>query len=93
MVLTAYRKILPIVLFYVNIILPDYNFILHEELFAKVQQSLETCSLVNNNLCGKLFSSLESPTANDKSFKTTSAPFFIPDFDLLSRKLDNFTYR
>ena len=38
------------------------NFILAEELFAKALRSFETCVLVNNNLCGKLFSSLESPT-------------------------------
>ena len=40
-----------------------YNFILAEESFAKALRDFETCVLVNNNLCGKLFSSLESPTA------------------------------
>ena len=49
--------------------------------------------LVNNDLCGKLFSSLESPTAFDKSFKVTSVPFFIPDFNLLSCELDNLTFK
>ena len=44
-----------------------------------------------NNLCGKLFSSLESPTTFDEIFKVTSVPFFIPDFNLLSCELDNFT--
>ena len=39
------------------------NFILAEELFAK---ALQTCVLVNNNLCAKLFSSLESPTIFDE---------------------------
>ena len=32
------------------------NFILAEELLAKALKSLETCVLVNNKLCGKLFS-------------------------------------
>ena len=32
---------------------------------------LETCVLVNNNLCEKLFSSLESLTAFDEIFKVT----------------------
>ena len=44
------------------------KFNLAEELFAKALQSFETCVLVNNNLCGKLFSSLESPTTLDKDF-------------------------
>ena len=60
------------------------NFILAEEPFAKVLRSFEICLLVNNNLCGKLFSSLELPTMFDGSFKVTSIPFFIPDFNLLS---------
>ena len=38
------------------------NFILAQELLAKDLRSFETCVLVNNNLCGKLFSSSESPT-------------------------------
>ena len=41
------------------------NFILAEELFAKALRSFETCVLINNNLCGKVFSSLESPTIFD----------------------------
>ena len=53
------------------------NFILAEELFAKVLQSLETCALVNNNLCRKIFSLLETPTTFDESFKVTVVPFFI----------------
>ena len=35
-----------------------YYFILADESFAKALQSFEHCALVNNNLCGKLFSSL-----------------------------------
>ena len=36
------------------------NFILAEELLAKALRSFETCVLINNNLCVKSFSSLES---------------------------------
>ena len=50
-------------------------------------------ALVNNNLCGKLFSSLEPPTTFEKNFKVTSFLFFIPDFNLLSCELDNFTFK
>ena len=47
------------------------NFISAEELFAKVLRSFENCVLVNNNLCGKLFPLLESPTTFDEIFKVT----------------------
>ena len=56
----------------------------------KALRSFETCVLVNNNLCVKLFSSLESPTTHEEIFRITSVPFFIPDFNLLSCELDNF---
>ena len=69
------------------------NFILAEELFAKVLQSLETCVLVNSNLCRKLFLSLESPTTSDESFKVISVPFFIPYLNLLTCELENFTFK
>ena len=46
-------------------------------------QSLETCVLVNNNLSGKLASSLELTIIFDKRFSVTSETFFIPDFDLV----------
>ena len=62
---------------------------LAEQLFAKALQSFETCLLVNNNLCGKLFSSLESLTIFDERFKATLV--FIADFNLLRCELDNFT--
>ena len=68
------------------------NFILAEKPFEKVLKSLKTCLLVNNNLYEKLFSLLESPTTCDESFKVTSVPFFILDFNLLSCKLDNVTF-
>ena len=47
---------------------------------------MNTCILVNKNLCGELFSSLESPITFDQSFKVTSVLYFVPDFDLLSCK-------
>ena len=65
---------------------------LADELFAKALGSLATYVLVNNKLCGKLVSSLESPIAFDERFKVTSVPFFIPDFNLLSCELDYFTF-
>ena len=70
-----------------------YNYILTEELFAKALQSFETCVLLNRNLCGKLFLSLESQTKVDEISKVTSVPFFIPDFNLISCELDNFTFK
>ena len=38
------------------------NFMFAYKPFAKALRSFEICVLVNNSLCGKLFSSLESPT-------------------------------
>ena len=69
------------------------NFILAKELFAKALRSLETCVLVNNNLCGKLFSLSESLTTFDERFKVTLVLFFIGDFNLLSCELDNFAFK
>ena len=70
----------------------DY-FILAEELFAKALRNLEIYVLVINNLSGKLFSLLESPTTFDESFKVTSEPFLIPDFNLLSCELWSLTFK
>ena len=58
------------------------KFILADQPFSKALQSLETCVLVNNNLSGKLFSSLEAQATIDESFKVTSERFFIPNFNL-----------
>ena len=66
------------------------NFILAKELLGKALRSFETCVLVNN-LCGKLFSLLESPTTFDDWFEVTLVSFFTADLNLLSYKLDNFT--
>ena len=66
------------------------NIILDEGLF---ERSFETSISVNNNLCGKLFPLLESPQIFDGIFKVTSLLLFIPDFNLLSCKLENFTFK
>ena len=50
------------------------------------------CVSVNKSLCGKLVSSLESLKIFDEGFKVTAVPFSIPDFNLLSYKLDNFIF-
>ena len=52
-----------------------YNFILSEEILAKVLLSFQTCILVNNNLCRKLFSSLESSTTLEEIFKLLQYQF------------------
>ena len=44
-------------------------------------------------MSGKLFSSVESPTAFDERFKVALVPFFIEDFKLLSCELDKFTFK
>ena len=69
------------------------NVILSDASFAKPLPSLETCVSVNNSLCGKLVSLLESPITFDKRFKVTLVPFFIRDFNLVICKLDNFTLK
>ena len=69
------------------------NFILADELFRNVLQSLQTWVLVNNNLRGNLCSSLVLPIAFDERFKVTSVPCFIPDFNLSSFELDNFAFK
>ena len=65
----------------------DY-FILADEPFAKALRNLETCVLVNNSLCEKLFSSLELPITFHERFKVTSVPFFIANFNLLRCELE-----
>ena len=69
------------------------NFILADELSSKASWIVETCVLVDNNLCGKLFSLFESPTTFYESFKVTAIPFIIPDFNLLGYELGNITFK
>ena len=68
------------------------SFLLAEELFTKALRSFVTCVLVNNNLCEKLFSSLESQIVCDERFKVTLVPSFIVDFKLLSCESASFTF-
>ena len=68
------------------------NYILADELFAKNLRSVETWVLVNNNLWGNLYLSLEIPITFHEKFKVTSVPFFIPDINFLSCELDNFPF-
>ena len=49
--------------------------------------------LVDNDLCGKLVSSLEIPTTFNERIWVTSAPFFIHNFSLQSCERDNFTFK
>ena len=56
------------------------NFILADEPFAKALQLFKTCASVNDNLCGKLVSSLEFPNEFDERSKVTPAPFFYSIF-------------
>ena len=51
-------------------------FMLADQLYAEAFWSLETCLSVNNNLCGKLVSSLESPITLNERFKVTSVLFY-----------------
>ena len=44
------------------------SLILANESFPNALWSFKTCVSVNNNLCGKSISSLESPTTFDESF-------------------------
>ena len=62
---------------------------LANERLAKASQSFENCVLVNKNLCGKLVSSLESPTIFDETFKVFPVPF--RQFYVLSVVLSHFT--
>ena len=53
------------------------NFILADQPFAKALRVFETYVSFNNNLYGKLFSSLELPIKTDERFKFTSVPFLL----------------
>ena len=87
MVLKVYLEVLLIVLFYAEEFLITLLYWLRDYL-QKLYKAL-----VKNNPCGKLFSSLESPTTFDEIFKVNLVSFFIPDFHLLSCELDNFTFK
>ena len=63
------------------------------KLFAKALQRFVTYLLGNNNLCAKLVSSSELPIIFDVNLETTSASFFMADFNLLSGKFDSYTFK
>ena len=69
------------------------KFTLANELFVKAWRSLESYVIINNDLFGEFFSSLDSSTIFDKSLKVTSVPIFITGFNLLTCKLGNFTFK
>ena len=71
-------------------ILVFVNFILTDQLFGKASQSIKTCVSVNNKLCRRLVPSLKSPITLDQ---VTIVSFFLPDFNSLSCKSGNFTFR
>ena len=56
------------------------NFILADERFEKALISLETCVLVNNSLCWKLFSSVESLIIFDERFEVTAHMHYYTSF-------------
>ena len=66
------------------------NFILCDELFAKALRSLETFVLVNNSLCGKLYSSLKLLITFNERSKVISIPFFIPVAKLIKLRIRQF---
>ena len=71
MVLEVYPEILLIARF--------DDFILADELFAKVLRSLKAYLSVNNKLCAKLVWTLASPVTFDGRLKVISVTIFIPD--------------
>ena len=54
---------------------------------------LANCLSANNNSCGKLPLSLESPIMLGDNLITTSFSFFIADFSLLSYEIDSFVFK
>ena len=59
------------------------NLISADELLANVLRIFKTCLLGDNDLCGKLDSSLESPIVLGDNLNNSSLSFFIADFKLL----------
>ena len=63
-----------------------------DELLANALRLIQTCLPFNNNSCGKLVLSLESPIILGDNLITRSFSFFIAYFNLLSYEFDNFTF-
>ena len=70
-----------------------FNVWVFDNFFWKALSIFETCVLVKNKFSVRLVSSLESSTIFNENLKVTWVPFFIPDFNLLTCELDNFTFR
>ena len=68
-----------------------YNLISVDDLLIKALRIFVTCLLVNDNLWGKLVSSL--PIVFDDNLKNTPVSFFIADFNSLSFEFDSFTFK
>ena len=69
------------------------NFIIADELSAKVLQSLKKVCIINNNLCGKKVSALELPITFNERFRVTSVSFLNRDFKLLNYEIDIFAIK
>ena len=69
------------------------SLILTGELFVEALWRFATCVLVNNNLCGKLISSLILRIIFDDTLKTASVSYFNAKFNLLSSELDTTTFK
>ena len=69
------------------------NFLLADKPFAKALRIFETFVSVNLNLSRKLVSLLEFQIKFDKTLKVPSDSFFIANFNLLSWRFYNFTFR
>ena len=69
------------------------NFVLAYKLFLKALRSLETCLSVDNDLYGKVVSSLEPPISFHERFKVASVRFFTPGLNLVSSELYSFTFK
>ena len=54
-----------------------YSFILSDKLFTKALRRIATCSIVNNNLCAELVSSLELLMKFDGHLRITSVHFLL----------------
>ena len=63
------------------------NLISVDELSVKALRIFETCLSINNNLWGKLVSSLESRIIFGDNLKTTYASFFIAEINLFNCEL------
>ena len=64
-----------------------------DNFFWKALSIFETCVLVKNKFSVRLVSSLESSTIFNENLKVTWVPSFIPDLNLLTCELDNFTFK